>query len=143
MGMAPIDLQRFVEAQDPIYAQIRAELTASAKTSHWMWFVFPQFQGLGRSAMSVKYQISSLEDAQAYWQHPVLGARLKECVELLTSVKSRSAFQIFGTPDDLKFRSSMTLFCRAVPGEPLFQGVLAKYFDGREDPRTVELLARL
>lgn len=143
MGMAPIDLQRFVEAQAPIFDQIRAELTAGAKTSHWMWFVFPQFQGLGRSAMSVKYEISSLEDAQAYWQHPVLGVRLKECVELVMAVKGRTAFQIFGTPDDLKFRSSMTLFCRAVPGERLFKGVLAKYFDGREDPRTVELLARL
>jgi uncharacterized protein (DUF1810 family) len=141
--MAPFDLQRFVEAQDPIYDQIRAKLTAGAKTSHWMWFVFPQLQGLGRSAMAVKYEIASLEEAQAYWWHPVLGARLKECVELVLAVKGKSAFQIFGTPDDLKFRSSMTVFYRAVPDEPLFKRALDKYCDGREDPRTVELLARL
>ena len=141
--MAPFDLHRFVEAQDPIYGQIRAELTAGAKTSHWMWFVFPQLQGLGRSAMAVKYEIASLEEAQAYWRHPVLGARLKECVELVLAVKGKSAFQIFGTLDDLKFRSSMTVFCRAVPDEPLFKRALDKYCEGREDPRTVELLARL
>ncbi len=141
--MAPFDLQRFVEAQDPIYDQIRAELTTGAKTSHWMWFVFPQLQGLGRSAMAVKYEIASLEVARAYWRHPVLSARLKECVELVLAVKGKTAFQIFGTPDDLKFRSSMTVFCSAVPDEPLFKRALAKYYDGREDPRTVELLARL
>ena len=141
--MAQLDLQRYVDAQDPIYDLVRAELTDGAKSSHWMWFVFPQLVWLGRSAMAVKYDLSSLEDAQAYWRHPVLGARLKECVELVTAIKGRTAFQIFGTPDDLKLRSSITLFCRAVPGELLFKGVLAKYFDGREDPRTIELLARL
>lgn len=141
--MAQFDLQRFVDAQDPIYDQVRAELTAGAKASHWMWFVFPQLQGLGRSGMAVKYEIQSLEEAKAYWLHPVLGARLRECVELVLGVKGKSAFQIFGTPDDLKFRSSMTLFLRAVPEEPLFRRVLTKYCNGREDPRTVELLARL
>ena len=141
--MAQFDLQRFVDAQDPIYDQVRAELTAGAKASHWMWFVFPQLQGLGRSGMAVKYEIQSLEEAKAYWLHSVLGARLRECVELVLAVKGKSAFQIFGTPDDLKFRSSMTLFLRAVPEEPLFRRVLTKYCNGREDSRTVELLARL
>ena len=139
-GMAQFDLQRFVDAQNPIYDQVRAELTAGAKASHWMWFVFPQFQGLGRSGMAVKYEIRSLEEARAYWLHPVLGARLKECVDLLLTVKGKTAFQIFGTPDDLKFRSSLTLFCRALPEEQLFRRALAKYCDGRDDLRTIELL---
>ena len=140
--MAQFDLQRFVEAQEPVYDEIRSELTAGAKTSHWMWFVFPQLQGLGRSAMAIKYEIASIQEAQAYWQHPILGIRLKECVELVLAVKGKTAFQIFGTPDDLKFRSSMTLFSKAVPAEPLFKRALARYFDGRDDSRTTDLLAR-
>jgi uncharacterized protein (DUF1810 family) len=141
--MAQFDLQRFVDAQEPIYEQVRAELTAGAKSSHWMWFVFPQLVGLGRSAMAVRYDLASLDEAKAYWNHAVLGARLKECVELVLAVKGKTAFQIFGTPDDLKFRSSMTVFCRAVPDEQLFRRALAKFCDGREDARTVELLKRL
>ena len=140
--MAGFDLQRFVDAQDRVFGQIRAELAAGAKTSHWMWFVFPQLQGLGRSAMAVKYEIVSRQEAQAYWQHTILGARLKECVESVLAVKGKTAFQIFGTPDDLKFRSSMTLFSQAVPDEPVFKRALIKYFDGRDDSRTMELLAR-
>ena len=140
--MAPFDLQRFIEAQNSIYDDVLSELAAGSKTSHWMWFVFPQLQGLGRSSMAIKYGIESREEAQAYWQHPTLGARLKECVELVMAVKGRNAFQILGTPDDLKFRSSMTLFSHAVPDEPIFKRALAKYFDGRDDPRTMELLAR-
>ncbi len=107
-----------------------------------MWFVFPQLQGLGRSSMAVKFGIASREEALAYWQHPILGVRLKECMELVLAVKGRNAFQIFGTPDDLKFRSSMTLFSHAVPDEPFFMRALVKYFDGRDDPRTMELLGR-
>lgn len=140
--MAQFDLQRFVEAQQPIYDKICSELTAGTKASHWMWFVFPQLQGLGRSAMAIKYEIASIQEAQAYWQHPILGVRLKECVDLVLAVKGKTAFQIFGTPDDLKFRSSMTLFSEAVPDEPLFKRALAKYFNGRDDSRTIELLAR-
>jgi uncharacterized protein (DUF1810 family) len=140
--MAQFDLQRFVEAQEPVYDDIRSELTAGTKTSHWMWFVFPQLQGLGRSAMAIKYEIASIQEAQAYWQHPILGIRLKECVELVLAVKGRTAFQIFGTPDDLKFRSCMTLFSKADPADPLFKRALARYFDGRDDSRTTELLAR-
>jgi len=140
--MAQFDLQRFVDAQEPIYEQVRAELTAGAKSSHWLWFVFPQLVGLGRSAMAVRYDLASLDEASAYWHHAILGARLKECVELVLAVKGKTAFQIFGTPDDLKFRSSMTVFNRAVPDEQLFRRALAKFFDGREDARTVELLKR-
>ncbi len=140
--MSDFDLQRFVDAQDRVYDQIRAELAAGAKTSHWMWFVFPQLQGLGRSAMAVKYEIVSRQEAHAYWQHTILSARLKECVESVLAVKGKTAFQIFGTPDDLKFRSSMTLFSQAVPDEPVFKRALIKYFDGRDDSRTMELLAR-
>lgn len=92
--------------------------------------------------MAIRYGVESKEEAQAYWQHPILGARLKECVELVMAIKGKTAFQIFGTPDDLKLRSSMTLFSHAVPDEPLFKRALMKYFDGRDDPRTVELLAR-
>jgi uncharacterized protein (DUF1810 family) len=138
----PFDLDRFIEAQDRIYDDVRAELTAGAKASHWMWFVFPQLQGLGRSTMAIKYGITDKEETQAYWQHDVLGSRLEECVELVLAVKGKTAFQIFGTPDDLKFRSSMTLFAQAVPDEPMFKRALAKYFDGREDLKTTELLAR-
>ncbi len=135
-------LQRFIEAQDPVYQQVRAELAAGAKTSHWMWFVFPQLQGLGHSAMAVRFGIHSMEEAQAYWRHPVLGARLKECVELVLAVADKTAFQIFGRPDDIKFRSSMTLFAHALPHEPLFRRALLKYFDGLNDPRTTALIGR-
>jgi uncharacterized protein (DUF1810 family) len=133
------NLQRFIDAQDPVYEEVLAELTAGQKTSHWIWFVFPQHKELGRSAMAQHYGIASKEEAHAYWQHPVLGARLRECVELVLAVKGKTAFQIFGSPDDLKFRSSLTLFSQAEPDEPLFQRALAKYFGGIGDSRTLEL----
>ena len=139
---AQLHFDRFVTAQDAIYGDVCAELAAGEKTSHWMWFIFPQLEGLGRSTMAIQYGIASQGEAGAYWQHPTLGARLKECVELVLAVKGKNAFLIFGTPDDLKFRSSMTLFSYAVPDEPLFKRALTKYFQGRDDPRTVELLAR-
>lgn len=134
------NLQRFVVAQDLVYSQVCAELVAGAKQSHWMWFVFPQLQGLGRSAMAVKFGIESTEEARAYWLHEILGSRLKECVTLVLAVKGKTAFQIFGTPDDLKFRSCMTLFAHAVPEEPVFKQALVKYFNGLGDPKTKELL---
>lgn len=137
----PHNLQRFIDAQSPVYEEVLAELAAGEKTSHWMWFVFPQHTELGRSAMAQHYGIASREEALAYWQHPVLGARLKECVELVLAVKGKTAFRIFGSPDDLKFRSSLTLFSQAEPDEPLFKRALAKYFGGIGDPRTLELLA--
>ena len=136
------NLQHFVTAQDSVYSQVCSELAAGAKQSHWMWFVFPQLQGLGRSAMAVKFGIESTEQARAYWLHEILGSRLKECVTLVLAVKGKTAFQIFGTPDDLKFRSCMTLFAHAVPEEPVFKQALVKYFNGVDDPRTKELLIR-
>ncbi len=136
----PHDLQRFVTAQDPVYPRVCAELAAGAKTSHWMWFVFPQLKGLGRSAMAQRYGLASRSEAQAYWRHPVLGHRLKECTELVLSVEGKSALRILGAPDDLKFHSSMTLFARVVPEEPVFQSALQKYFGGEDDARTLQLL---
>jgi uncharacterized protein (DUF1810 family) len=135
----PFDLQRFIDAQQNVYPQVRAELAAGGKRSHWMWFVFPQLKGLGASRMAQHYGIASTAEARAYWAHPLLGARLRECTEFVLSVDGRSAREIFGPPDDLKFRSCMTLFAQAT-GEPLFGRALEKYFGGQVDPRTVALL---
>lgn len=137
----PYDLQRFIEAQDPLYPQVCAELAAGDKTSHWMWFVFPQLKALGRSATAQHFGIASRAEALAYWQHPVLGPRLKECSELVVAVKGRTAQQIFHSPDALKFRSCMTLFAQVAPQEPVFQRALARYFGGEGDALTLELLA--
>lgn len=137
----PHDLQRFVLAQDPVYAQVCAELAAGAKTSHWMWFVFPQLKELGRSATAQHFGIASRAEALAYWQHPVLGPRLKECSELVVAVEGRTALQILHSPDNLKFRSCMSLFALVAPEEPVFKRALDQYFDGEADARTLELLA--
>lgn len=134
------DIGRFLEAQESIYAEVKAELGRGSKTSHWMWFVFPQLRGLGRSAMSWRYGLASEAEARAYWEHPVLGARLKECTQLMLSVEGKTARQILGSPDDLKFRSSMTLFERAAPEEPMFGQALERYFDGRRDAMTLTRL---
>lgn len=133
------DLARFVAAQDDCYAQALAELRAGRKASHWMWFVFPQFDGLGFSAMSRRYSIRSLGEARAYLDHEILGVRLLECTEAVNRLEGRSAHAIFGSPDDMKFRSSMTLFeLAAGPGSP-FAAALDKYFAGGRDPTTLEL----
>ena len=137
----PYNLQRFVDAQAPIYERVCSELRAGRKTSHWMWFVFPQLRGLGHSQMATTYGIGSRAEAEAYLKHPVLGSRLKECAQLANSVKGRSVEEIFGYPDDLKFRSSMTLFASVASEEPIFKDALEKHFDGEPDPRTVELLS--
>jgi uncharacterized protein (DUF1810 family) len=134
------DLQRFVDAQQPVYDQALAELRNGSKTTHWMWFVFPQLKALGRSATARRYGIADLREAEAYWQHPLLGPRLKSCTEAMLRVDGKSALQILGAPDDLKFRSSMTLFSRAAPDEPVFSQAIDKYFGGRADERTLELL---
>jgi len=134
-------LNRFVEAQNPVYAQVCAELAAGAKRSHWMWFVFPQLRGLGQSAMAVHYGLASAVEARAYWQHPLLGARLKECTQLVLAVQNKSAFEIFGQPDDMKFRSCMTLFAHCAAGEPMFLEALARYCAGQQDERTLALLS--
>jgi uncharacterized protein (DUF1810 family) len=136
----PHDLQRFVEAQDPVYHDVRLELAAGEKRSHWMWFVFPQLKALGRSLTARRYGIASRAEAEAYWQHPVLGPRLKECSELVQAVQGRTALQLMGAPDDLKLRSCMTLFAEVAPQEPAFRQVLAKYFDGAPDRKTLDLL---
>lgn len=132
------DLQRFVDAQDSggTYGAVVRELRAGRKTGHWIWFVFPQIAGLGRSATSQAYAISSIEEAQAYLAHPVLGPRLIGCAEAVLAVSGRSAEQIFDGIDAVKLRSSMTLFARADPGQPVFAQVLATYFNDRADPET-------
>lgn len=136
------NLERFVAAQDASGTYRRAvdELRAGFKSSHWMWFVFPQIAGLGQSPVSREYAISSLEEAAAYLRHPVLGPRLRECAEILAGIKGRSADQIFGSIDAMKLRSSMTLFHRAAPDDPLFAQVLTRYFDGIPDHATDALL---
>ena len=136
------DLERFVRAQEAVLADVRRELREGRKRSHWMWFVFPQLAGLGASEMARRYAIASLEEAQAYGAHPVLGARLVECAGLVDAVRGRSIREILGSPDDLKFRSSMTLFAAARPGEAVFRAALERYFGGVADPATCALLSR-
>src|SRR3954462_11944998 len=136
----PHDLQRFVLAQEGVYDAAVGELRAGRKTSHWMWFVFPQIAGLGRSPTAQRYAIASLSEAEAYVAHPVLGERLRECARVLTELEGRSAEQVFGGLDALKLPSPMTLFARAAPEEPLFRVVLERYFGGEEDPATLERL---
>ena len=138
----PYDLQRYVDAQNPVYAHVRHELAAGDKRTHWMWFVFPQLRGLGHSAMAQHYGIASADEARAYWAHPVLGPRLSECTELVLAVEGRTAHAIFGSPDDMKFRSSMTLFEHVLPEEARFAQAIEKYFGGERDAKTVEMLAR-
>jgi uncharacterized protein (DUF1810 family) len=133
-------LQRFVDAQQPVYETVLGELRAGRKRSHWMWFIFPQISGLGHSVTSQTFAVSSLAEAAAYMAHPMLGPRLRECAALVASIEGRSVDEIFDFPDDLKFHSSMTLFAHAAPREPVFAACLQKYFGGQPDPRT---LARL
>lgn len=137
----PFDLARFVQAQEPVIDQVRHELAEGRKRSHWMWFVFPQLRGLGHSAMAQRYGIASLEEARAYLAHPVLGTRLRGCAALMNAVRGRSAHEILGSPDDMKFQSSMTLFALADPAEPAFGAALDKYYGGARDRRTLAALA--
>lgn len=134
------DLERFVEAQGPVLEQVRSELRRGQKRGHWMWFVFPQIKGLGRSETAVFYAIGSREEAAAYLKHPVLGPRLVECTRLVLGVKGRSSEQIFGEIDSLKFRSSITLFAQVTLKETVFQEALEKYFEGEVDAATLEML---
>lgn len=136
----PFNLNRFVSAQAPVWSQVLAELREGAKRSHWIWFIFPQMKGLGHSPTADRYGIGSLEEAEAYARHPLLGPRLVECTELVNLIQGREIHQILGSPDDLKFRSSMTLFARAAPDNTVFQEALKKYFNGQRDPLTLELL---
>ena len=132
--------EHFIDAQEPVYATALHELEAGRKQSHWMWFIFPQIAGLGFSSMSQCFALGSLAEAQSYLSHPVLGERLRECTSAVLKHPHRSAYAILGSPDDMKFHSSMTLFSRAAPEEPLFREALETFFDGEEDAAT---LARL
>ena len=138
----PYDLERFVIAQDSggTYGHALAELRSGMKRSHWMWFVFPQLAGLGHSETARRYAISSLDEARAYYRHDVLGPRLREVAAAVASLEGRSAVQIFGGIDARKLHSSMTLFRLAAPGEAVFGDVLDRYFEGRPDPATEQLL---
>jgi uncharacterized protein (DUF1810 family) len=134
------DLDRFVSAQDPVYSDVLAELRTGKKRTHWMWFVFPQIAGLGQSTMARTYAIGSSDEAAAYLAHPVLGPRLRECARLVASHRDMAIGEIFGSPDDRKFHSSMTLFNDVAPAEAVFQTCLDQFFDGRPDVATLERL---
>jgi uncharacterized protein (DUF1810 family) len=137
---APFNLDRFLAAQTAVYPQVLAELRAGCKRSHWIWFIFPQMKGLGRSSLAEFYGIGSLAEAAAYASHPLLGLRLVECTQLVNQVEGRAIREILGSPDDLKFRSSMTLFARAAKDATVFNDALRKYFNGQADPLTLNLL---
>ena len=134
------NLNRFVTAQETVYVSVLHELATGEKTSHWMWFIFPQLRGLGRSSTASFYGIASEAEASAYWRHPVLGARLLECCTAILRIKGKTALEVFGSPDDMKLRSSMTLFERAAADVSVFAQVLDRYFGGRRDGRTLERL---
>jgi uncharacterized protein (DUF1810 family) len=133
-------LQRFVDAQNEVFEEVRSELRAGRKTSHWIWFIFPQIKGLGHSATAREFAILSHEEAAAYAAHPILGPRLRECTSLVNAIPGRGIRQILGTPDDLKFRSSMTLFAEVCPDDPIFSDAINKYYGGEVDALTLELL---
>ena len=134
------NLGRFVEAQDRVLAAVRAELRVGSKRGHWMWFIFPQLTGLGSSPMAHLYALTGIPEARAYLAHPLLGSRLQECTSLVNAVRGSTAPEIFGSPDNLKFRSCMTLFARTAPARSVFNVALARYFDGEPDPLTLSLL---
>jgi uncharacterized protein (DUF1810 family) len=136
----PFDLQRFVAAQADIYQEALGEIRDGRKRTHWMWFIFPQLAGLGMSPTSQHYGITGLREAAAYLSHSLLGPRLIECSEAVTLVAGRSARDIFGSPDDMKLRSSATLFSRVTDANPVFRRILEQYFDRQLDPRTIALL---
>ena len=136
----PFKLQRFVDAQNGVIERVYSELRGGLKRSHWMWFVFPQISGLGSSMTAQRFAISSLAEATAYLHHPVLGPRLKTCTELVNAIEGRLIEDVFGYPDYLKFHSSITLFARAAPGEPIFQAALDKFYGGKPDALTLNRL---
>jgi len=142
MSHDPYNLTRFVQAQGRDYEQALAEIRAGEKRSHWMWYIFPQFKGLGSSPTSMHYAISSAGEAAAYLAHPLLGPRLLECAESALQVADRSALAIFGSPDDMKLRSSATLFASVSSEGSVFHRIIEKYFEGEKDVRTVELMTR-
>uniref|UniRef100_E1TI07 Calpastatin n=1 Tax=Burkholderia sp. (strain CCGE1003) TaxID=640512 RepID=E1TI07_BURSG len=138
----PYNLQRFVDAQQPVYARVVDELRAGEKRSHWMWFIFPQIEGIGRSPMAQLYAITGLDEARDYLAHPLLGPRLRECTAIVNGIQGKTLDEIFGYPDNLKFCSSMTLFARAAQDNELFRTALRKYCDDQPDPQTIARLPR-
>lgn len=138
----PFDLTRFAKAQETVYDAVLSELRNGRKRSHWMWFVFPQIDGLAHSSTSKFYAVKSLDEARAYLNHPVLGERLNECARAVLAIENRSVSEIFGYPDDLKLKSSLTLFASVSDAQSVFASLLDKYFDGEQDSRTLELLKR-
>jgi uncharacterized protein (DUF1810 family) len=136
----PFNLQRFLQAQEPVFDRVQNELNNGQKRSHWMWFIFPQFAGLGGSEMSRRFAIRSREEALAYLEHPLLGARLRTCTQEVLNIRERSVAGIFGHPDDLKFHSSMTLFAQVAADDSLFQQALNQYFHGILDDWTLSLM---
>jgi uncharacterized protein (DUF1810 family) len=136
----PHDLNRFVQAQAHDYEMALAEIRNGDKQSHWMWYIFPQFDGLGFSSTSKRFSIKTVAEARAYVEHPVLGPRLLECAEAVLAIKGRSALEVFGSPDDMKLRSCATLFARVAPAESVFEQLLTKYFQGERDSKTLRLL---
>lgn len=139
----PFDLNRFLLAQDEDYATALAEIKAQQKRNHWMWYIFPQIDGLGHSPTSKRYAIKSLDEARAYLNHPVLGSRLLECANAVLEIEGRSMHDVFGFPDDQKLRSCATLFAAASPAESVFQAILSKHYDGRRDEKTLQILEKL
>lgn len=133
-------LQRFIDAQDRVYDSVCDELALGEKTTHWMWFIFPQLKELGRSPIAKHFGLESRDEALAYWQHPILGKRLVECTRLVLAQHHTTAHDILGSPDDLKLRSCMTLFAQVAPEEPVFQQVLARFYGGLPDESTLKLL---
>ena len=142
-GHSMTDLKRFLDAQEDTYSDALAELKAGKKRTHWMWFIFPQVAGLGNSPMAVRYAINSRVEAQDYLGHPLLGSRLRECAEALLSVQGKTANEIMGFPDDLKLKSSMTLFAALSNADPVFRQVLERYYQGEQDEKTLQILATM
>ncbi len=139
----PYDQHRFITAQEGVYERALAELRGGLKRSHWMWFIFPQIDGLGFSPTTRFYAIKSLKEARQYLAHPVLGARLMECAEAVLVLQGRTASDIFGYPDDMKLQSSMTLFALAAGPGSVFERVLEKYYQGKRDPRTIQIVGKV
>lgn len=140
MNLTTLGLQRFVEAQDRVYDSVCDELAMGEKTSHWMWFIFPQLKALGRSPMAKHFGLESKEEALAYWKHAVLGKRLLQCTQLLLAQRNANARDIFGSPDDAKFKSCLTLFSQVAPQEPAFREALERFYAGKLDDSTIKLL---
>ena len=142
MNPDPFNLQRFVDAQASVYAEVLDELARGRKTTHWMWFIFPQLQALGRSGKARYYGLASKEEAAAYLRHPVLGERLRQCVDLLRGLEQTDPHAIFGSPDDLKLRSCLTLFAAVAPGESRFSDALGRFYPEGPDRLTLDLLGQ-